>query len=181
MSLYKCPSGHVLPNIIPGKKSGCSPVFCLAEDAAPVLELPEELQGNKDIEQATRKDALVQWSNEAAFANRHRRIGTPDGAAEMTAEDTEQFVNKKKAELSVIAIGEAEDRLKYGTKAERWDAAKYVLDASGHGKSDKLGISMPSIVIIDRNSIANPPWAKKKSSVTVDSTATVLPEGDNAS
>lgn len=94
-------------------------------------------------------DASEERRAELQLARRQEKVGHP---GKLAGSDAETFVEKKKVELSVDAVVELEYALKYGTSGERERARDRILDATGHGKKDKVSGGANLIIVNMGNS-----------------------------
>lgn len=119
----------------------------------------ERLADTSIIETSEEKRAELQ------LARRQEKVGHP---GKLAGSDAEAFVERKLVELSVDAVAELEHALKYGTSGERERARDRILDATGHGKKERMGGGTQLIIV---NGVGELPW---KSATVVDA-APVLP------
>lgn len=146
-----CPSGHTLPHDTP--LGSCTPVFCAGEEApAPEPEgphaTPEEFRTPDLAKEVAAGERMEQRSLAKLDAQRRVRLkhlNIPEGLEGAAVDD---WVAKKKVDLNVLSMAEAEWRLKYGNSAERWDVAKFNLEQTGHGKHEAFGGGASPIIIL---------------------------------
>jgi hypothetical protein len=135
VTFNKCPNDHTLPYAIDGLE--CSAAQCAS--AIEPVDAPSPALSTEE----------KQFSNEVARAQRgekYRRelVPVPEG---LTGADADDFVERRITELQPVAIAEMERQLRYGNDAERDKASRFLLDAGGHGKKDRLGVGANMIVI----------------------------------
>ena len=146
-----CPSGHTLPHDTP--RGSCTPVFCAGEEApAPEPEgphaTPEEFRTPdlaKEVAAGERTEQRSLAKLDAQRRVRLKHLNVPEGLEGAAVDD---WVAKKKVDLNVLSMAEAEWRLKYGNSAERWEVAKFNLEQTGHGKREAFGGGASPIIIL---------------------------------
>lgn len=94
---------------------------------------------------------------------RNKLIPLPEGLEGAAAES---YVEARLTNLSVVAVAELEWQLRFGSDSERAKAAKDILDATGHGKKDRVG-SNTQLIIVNGFS-GTLPWAKPVEAKVVD-------------
>lgn len=153
-SKFKCPNGHGLP--FSTAAGECTPVHCaLAEVVrSKVQQMAQkarvEMGDNPDenSSEAMKSEAKAVQRAMAREIARLTAMGVPEG---LTGTEAERWVDKKQTELSVLAVAEAEYRLRWGDDDERWEAAKFIQDATGHGKKEAQKAAMTNVIVIQGN------------------------------
>jgi hypothetical protein len=135
-SFNQCPAGHELPHAVKGVE--CSSAACGADAetttaSSPVLANHEDRQFDNEVKTALRGENY-----------RRKLVPVPEG---LTGADADDYVERRITELQPVAIAEMERQLRFGNDSERDKASRFLLDAGGHGKKDRLGVGANMIVI----------------------------------
>lgn len=165
---FKCPAGHQLP--YKGSTGvECTAMYCgeienATTKALAKLDAPERAEmlgaeADKIEAKEQRRSAIAQARSRA----RRELLKVPEG---MSGAEAEEWVTRKKLELTPYAIAELEYQLLYGDDASRSKAALEVLDRTGHGKQASANLG-GAVIVLAGGSVALP-WAERE---TVDAGA----------
>ena len=186
----RCPKGHKLPRAN-GAGQQCLPAFCagikkrekkthlgetrpadevvaggqLNERGLASLgrELSQELtvnEGNEDIAKEALAAQLRQADERlAGHIARRKYLNVP----ELRGKAAEEWADQELVALLPDAVAELKWQLKFGTPAERAQAARDVREATGRGKRELQAAAGPAIVIqlAPGQTLQMPGWAKR--------------------
>lgn len=171
----KCPEGHDCGVKSTRYKGVCTPLFCCQtgpkfrpkntleelngnppklskEDMVPASEINDKESEEQDIQKYRRQLAKLKKRHEARMA----QIGFVDRGLE--GADAEEWVQRRLVALTPRAMAEQEQRLLHGNDQARSDAAKFILESTGHGKKDGPSVGSSPVLILTGIEV---PWAKK--------------------
>lgn len=157
----RCPRGHDLPNT--EGELECSSERCALDLALKDTTSKQQRSEEQRVELETRR--LL--SREVLRKN---LIPTPEGLEGAAAES---YVEQKLTNLSVVAVAELEWQLRFGSDAERMKAADKILDATGHGKKDRVGSNTQLIIVNGFSGVL--PWAKAQEAKVVEAPKALPP------
>lgn len=173
---FTCPQGHKLPYRSSGGE--CTAIYCVEADKKASRALVKA--SPKEAAKAIREEASEVEATEArrlarAQARLKARAGLISVPDLQDPEAAEDWAVRKKHSLVPYAVAELEYQLKYGDDTQRANAAKEVLDRTGHGKQDKSNLG-GAVIILTGGSIQLP-WAQGATSAvkTVEGSAEVIP------
>lgn len=155
------------------KKGGKSAIeAALAAPAKLILPEPEEIDPNEppEAEELRQASALAQF--------RHKHLGTP---LDLKGDAAEKWADSQLTELLPLAVAELKDTLMHsGSRKERMEAAKQVLDSTGRGKSERAVQNTPAIVINLGGGANLTPWRTINGEVQRESTSDGRAVGDGS-
>ena len=134
---FSCPTGHVLPHRTPFGR--CSAVDCLDESD----EFPDGPSGTAAMTapassaKPSGAEAALLAEAMAARAARLQILAVAEAPLPKMTEGPQKWVEQRLADLAPQAVVELELSLKYGTPATRREAAREILDRSGHVKGQR--------------------------------------------
>lgn len=177
----KCRNGH--PIGVKNTSGGaCSAVHCAYDKLKPsttqqkrlatsnmppvpidMLEFPSnfkvkrndaEKRADAAEERQRRMDALAE-----ARAERLGQLGLEPSAVDLKGADAERLADQILADGAAAAAAELLFLSKYGGEKIRLEAAKDLLDRSGHGKKDQGGVGASPMLVLNFN--GELPWSRK--------------------
>ncbi len=140
-------------------------MFCAGEVMAPAVEpVKQSPQGapQKLLPIPGSREEATLFEN-LAKASLEKRLALAGVPKDLTGAAAEDFAVKKQLENLPVAVAEAEYRLKYGDDDQRWEAAKWFADATGHGKKETGQGGGSAVIIIQGMGTAGGqlPWMQK--------------------
>lgn len=126
-------------------------------------------------EEAAKTEGLTEARKAGRHAARKAMVRVPENLEGSAAND---WAAGRMLQLAPRAVAEAEYRLRFGDDDQRWEAAKFVMDATGHGKRDANGnmAMKPSIVVLGGIRL---PWLPKQVEKQIED-AVVVATGETA-
>ena len=158
----KCPKLHILPHQT--AYGSCSPIKCA--DASSGTSLSKRTKAGDALAIAAASDVEEREEDKKLLTAQrgHEKLmkflKIPEG---LTGDEAEKFADSRLASLLPVAVGVIEDQLKHGTRDEKRNAAKQILESNGRGKREAVAATAPPIVIqVTGGAGVTLPWRQEK-------------------
>jgi len=156
-----CPHGHKLPHTT--AYGNCTPLKCA--DRSTSASIVKRAKGGDAIAVAAAADSAERDEDkklqlaQRAHEKLMKFLKIPDG---LEGDAAERFADARLSSLLPVAVGILEDQLKHGSRDEKRNAAKQILESNGRGKREAIAASSPPIVIQVSGGGVSLPWRQEK-------------------
>lgn len=167
--LVRCPQGHPLPTR--GSEGECTPLRCGAPELHARTDERTDLDKTMTMAKYKAKEDGSMISEKSLKAAvrvakdgrkvRNELAPVPEG---LEGAEAEAWTVRKLGDLAPYAAAQLEYDLLYGSDRARSDAAKEVLDRTGHGRKGDSGVGGP-VIVLNMGSLGQLPWAPRNQTV----------------
>jgi hypothetical protein len=161
-----CPDGHRLP--FRTGNGHCTPMYCSdpeakqsenEESTEAVRDLLKQANAQEQEDSVTKREKKHISFMERKLRVRLKALGVPETE---DPEEIEKWADKRMVQMLRVAVGQVEERLRWGRDHQQWEAAQQVLASTGRGRREAILQSQaPMVLVVAQPGMENLPYLRR--------------------